>query len=357
MRYPSLSFAFLVAASLVTSACGDDPMTVDRPDATLAPDAPVATPDAAPDATTPTPDAAVDAAPADAEVADAEVPDAGPSGLALPSLGNNGGRASLALGNGTNDLSVLRKQVGLQVTGASPELEVGPAFVTRTYSGSTYIYAFVRVANHGTQRRCFDRIASADYLGAGGQSVAHSTGGFIYGTVGVIDGVGSDACLAPGESSYIPDILQAPYDDVASLSVQFTEGETDWHDPDTSIVPQDIAISGQHLSLNAHNLGPNPATVNVYGVHWFAFDAENQPVAFGFIDPCVDGASPDLAVGANLAMCDNFVFYRGTSTTVQARTPFKPTTSSKLTATSPALRAVAASRAHLRAAFDAAKRR
>jgi hypothetical protein len=354
MRYPSLSFAFLVAASLVTSACGDDPMTVDRPDAALGPDAPVATPDASPDAM---PDAqAADAEPADAGPADAEPADASPPGLQLPSLGNNGGRASVSIGNGTEDLSVLRKQVALQVTGAAPELELGPAFVTRTSASSTYIYTFIRVANHGTRRRCFIHIDGQDYLDAAGGHVGHSSGGFVYGTVGAFSSGATDTCLGPGESAYVPDIEEVSYDPIATISAHILVADIDAHEPNTSIVPRDIVVTGQRLTMNAHNLGPNPGKVRSSG-YWAAFDAENQPVTFSFTSPCAQDAPEDLAVGADLPHCDNFIIYRGSSTVVQARIPFLESDSAKLTATSPALRAVAASRARLRDAVAAAKRR
>jgi hypothetical protein len=351
MRLPALSFALVVAASWITSACSDDSTHVDE-----TPDAAIARPDGdSADATSSEPDArrepdataAPDATPDATPPPDPSSPDAGPSGLQLPSLGNNGGRVNVAFGSDQMDTQLLQKEVAIQAAPVDG-FSVGPAFLTKSFAGSTYVYTFIHVQNLGNARRCFVSASDLLYLDAGGATVASESSAFVYGTIGVTSGGATGSCLAGGESGYIFTIREAPYDAIRTLAFSLDTGSKVNHEPGESVLPEDIALGSGAITMNARNLGPGTAFLGGSS-SWLAFDTAARPVAFGFSYPCDANASVTLASGQALGICAS-TLYPGHGDVLQARIGFSDATAAKLSS-SKEVRAEQAARARLKAAY------
>jgi hypothetical protein len=321
MRLSSLSCSLLVAATLLASACTDDPMAIP------------ASADAGPDAS----------------------PGPAPEAVDFPSTGNNSARAETPFGSGATENQALVKRVDFESTDPSGSLHAGPVFVSRSATFSTYVNTFVRVENQGATRRCFVSIPAMQLRDAAGATIATDSVSYVQGSVGA-SSVYTDTCLAPGESGYFVGILEAPYTKVASLVFSIDGGDEGFGDPAMRVVPEDITGSVDFVDASAHNLGPVAAelTFNL----WIGYDAAHQPLHFGYLDPCDAQASMTVAPGQVLPLCSSD-YFDGSGQAIQTWLGYGLSSAAKSAAgpNARALEEVRAARARLHDRYLAARAR
>jgi hypothetical protein len=274
--------ATLLAASLASTACTDDPMTVDEPESG--------------------------------------------SLVALPDLGNGSElAATLQLGTATTSVNLLRKRLDVAPIAPRAGLEVGPAFLTRPSVDAERSTAFVFVRNTGEARRCYVHLESIVYQDGAGAIVDTKLAAWILGSIGQKGELATDTCLAPGESGYVVDVLDAPYDDVARLDFALDEGVDDYVAPASTVVAQTMDGSPREVTMTTRNQGPVRATLALAGTMYIAFDSLHQPLDLGYFTPCRRGASRTIPVGERLKLCSPGHEYAGVTSTILPRVSFADT--------------------------------
>jgi hypothetical protein len=276
----NILLASLLAASFAATACTDDPMSV------------------------------------------ADEPESG-SLVQLPRLANGSELAAPAqIGTGVTSVNLLRKRLELAADGTNDGLEIGPAFLTRTSLDAAESTAFVFVTNHGDALRCYVHLESLAYHDGNGAVVGTKIAAWVLGSIGQKGRFATDTCLAPGESGYVVDIVDAPYDAVTRLSFSVDEGEDDYSTPASLVVAQTIDGSPLGITMTARNPGPAPAMLNQHGTLYIAFDSLNQPLDLGYFSPCAGSASRAMTPGASLELCSPGHAYAGLTHTLQPRVSF-----------------------------------
>jgi hypothetical protein len=323
MRLTSISCSLLVAASLAASACSDDPMLLP-----------------------PLPDAGIDAAP--------------PGAVDFPSIGNNSARTDTGIGSGTAENRALVKRVDYTSIGPALGIDVGlvgPVFVSRSATTSTYVNTYVQLENRGTTRRCFVRLPAMELQDENETTIATDSVSYVQGSVGVSGTVHTDTCLAPGEKAYVVGILEAPYAQVHRLSFTIDGGDEGFDEPALRVLPEAITGSVDFVDATAHNVGTGAAELGFS--MWIGYDDAHQPIEFGYFDPCNAQAEPTIAAGATLPLCSTY-YFDGTGATIQAWLGYRPASAAKSAAPDASQRALAdveAARARLFDRYAAARAR
>lgn len=285
--------ATLLAASVAATACTDDPMIV------------------------------------------GEEPESG-SLVSLPRLANGSElAATLQLGTGVTSVNLLRKHLELVPLTAAPRLELGAAFLTRASLDAEQVTAFVFVTNRSDALRCYVHLESLDYEDARGTVVASKRAAWLLGSIGEKGRFATDTCLAPGESGYIVDVIDAPYDTIGRLAFSLDEGEDDYSTTTSLVVAQTMDGSPLGVTMTTRNQGPGPTALNPLGTLYIAFDSLNQPLDLGYFAPCTAGASRTLAVGASLDVCSPGHAYAGLTHTILPRISFADTFDTQAPVTDP----------------------
>jgi hypothetical protein len=251
-----------------------------------------------------------------------EAVESGPP-VELPQLANASVVATeMQLGTRVASDDRLRRRLALAQDAAQDGLELGPAFLTRTSVQAPRATAFVFVSNTSADEHCFVRAQDLQYRNAEHEVITTHASAYLLGSIGEKGELATDTCLAPGESGYIVDAIDARYDAVAELSLALDTGETSYVPPASALVPGPMLAASTGLGLIATNAGGRPAALDAIGSVFIAFDRMKQPLYIGSLVPCQGGPMPVVAGGASLKMCGKGPSYTGETYAVQARISF-----------------------------------
>ena len=212
-------------------------------------------------------------------------------------------------GKGTSPVDQVTREIPITVSGLDIR---GTTAILSRISGFTESYDFIAaVTNYGIRRQCLIQITTFDLLDGNGVVIGTRITDFVTGSMGrVKDGIiYTMTCLGPGETGYLLDLFGAsiPYASVASARITLKSSDSEWLEPETSVVPLSYhaPTPDKSYTVTIANQGPVTATVEKGKVLYF--DDTGIPTFFNFLvnGTLANNSAQDLAPGATLDLtCD-----------------------------------------------------
>lgn len=256
-------------------------------------------------------------------------------GVTTGIAGNNSATLTGAtMGTNETPSADLRKTLLLTLVTPHPDLELGPAYLTRTSATSQYGSLIAEVMNHGGSPRCFVRANNLTYRSTDATLVTAPLA-YVDGSVGkTSSGTVTSTCLGPGETGFLIN-MQAPnsttnlfWSDATSVEIESLSTSTSTiEDHGGRLKPTSYSVSGSTFQSLAVT-GENQGTITVYpdsSTVYVLLDEAGEPLEWFYLDP----ASDSVEVGQSAEWMGS-PFYEGAASRVRVIVGFdtQPQTSS-----------------------------
>jgi hypothetical protein len=180
--------------------------------------------------------------------------------------------------------------------------------------GTTFVV--VEVTNAGMGPGCF--IAATGAVLDGPMGELDALGGYVDGSVGVLNAVQTTTCLASGERGWFLMIEMVEWGDVDTVRFSITTGSHDPANPRPRLIPQSYGYSQDNvLTVEFENEGIwdgliEPSSFSTYVL----FDGNDAPLSWGFVTDDVMPVDQNIAVAEQGSISDAWVLFHGSADAV-----------------------------------------
>ncbi|MBI5510355.1 MAG: hypothetical protein HY903_16490 [Deltaproteobacteria bacterium] len=243
----------------------------------------------------------------------------GDTDLVIDFTGNNNGVEldGPSFPGGPDSPSALHHTVPAAAVPDHPSFALLEATVARpAVSNTSGAYVILPVQNIDSRPYCEVTVDTLVYRGLGDSALGTTTLRGVAGSVGRVNTLTTNTCLAPGEIGYFCDVLLGDvYDSIARLDVTLAASpDRALHDLAAHLAPVSYtydAMNGLVVSLT--NDGSAPATVYDGGSLYLMLDADRAPLWFHGLQTPTSPYSATIAVDGAMTLRDPDVAYHGTA--------------------------------------------